>query len=129
MSLSNEISSLIDGQTVLIHELEMMSFNKVQNDQQWINQHLTSVHSTSDGKISNLHRLFAETFLVPMHNLAHQLHLHEAENQALRQMTVSQIQQMDALQTFKLEQTDGLSKFQDSILLLTKEQQHALENS
>jgi len=91
MSLSNEIYSLIDGQTVLIHELEMMSSNKVQNDQQWINEHLTSVHSTTDGKINNLHRLLADTFLLLMHNLAHQLHLQEAENQAFSQMIVSQI--------------------------------------
>jgi len=59
-SLSNEISSLIDSQRVLIQELEMMSSNKVQNDQQWIDQYLTSVHSTSDGNISNLHRLLAD---------------------------------------------------------------------
>jgi hypothetical protein len=51
MSLSNEISSLIDSQTVLIHELEIILSNKAQNDQQWINQHLTSMHSTSDGEI------------------------------------------------------------------------------
>jgi hypothetical protein len=36
---------------------------------------------------------------------------------------------LDALQTFELEQSDGLSKLRDSILLLTKEQQQALENS
>ena len=69
------------------------------------------MHSTSDGEISNLHRLLVDTFLVLMHNLAHQLHLQEAENQAVSQMIVSQIQQkLDALQTFELEQSDGLSK-------------------
>jgi len=36
---------------------------------------------------------------------------------------------LDALQAFELEQSDGLSKLRDSILLLTKEQQQALENS
>jgi hypothetical protein len=36
---------------------------------------------------------------------------------------------LDALQAFELEQSDGLSKLRDNILLLTKEQQQALENS
>ena len=73
---------------------------------------------------------YLQTFLVPTRNLAHQLHLQEAENQTLSQMIVSQIQQkLDALQTFELEQSDGLSKLRDSILHLTKEQQQALENS
>jgi hypothetical protein len=36
---------------------------------------------------------------------------------------------LDALQTYELEQSDGLLKLRDSILLLTKEQQQALENS
>jgi hypothetical protein len=51
------------------------------------------VHSTSDGEIVNLHRLLAETFLVPMRSLVHQLHLQEAENQALSQMIFSQVWQ------------------------------------
>jgi hypothetical protein len=66
---------------------------QVQNDQQWINQYLTSLHSTSDREISIQHRLLADTFLVPMRNLARQLHLQEAENQALNQMIVSQVWQ------------------------------------
>lgn len=52
------------------------------------------MHSTSDGEIINLHKLLAETFLVPMRNLAHQLHLQEAENQALSEMIVSQVWQI-----------------------------------
>jgi hypothetical protein len=45
-------------------------------------------------------------------------------------VTVSQIQQnLNALQTFQTEQSDGLSKLRDSVLLFTREQQQSLENS
>jgi kinesin family protein 11 len=45
-------------------------------------------------------------------------------------MIVSQAQQMfEALQTFELEHSDGLSKLRNNILFRTKEQQQALENS
>jgi hypothetical protein len=36
---------------------------------------------------------------------------------------------LDALQTFETEQSDGLSKLRDSLLLLTREQQQALDNT
>jgi len=35
----------------------------------------------------------------------------------------------EALQTFELEHSDGLSKLRNNILFRTKEQQQALENS
>jgi hypothetical protein len=66
---------------------------QAQNDQQWIKQYLTSVRSTSDAEISHLHVFLADIFLVPMRKLVHQLHLLEAENQALNQMIVSQVWQ------------------------------------
>jgi hypothetical protein len=36
---------------------------------------------------------------------------------------------LETLQSFELEQSDGLSKLADILLLLLKEQQQALENS
>jgi hypothetical protein len=51
------------------------------------------VRSTSDSEVNNLHRFLTETFLVPMQNLARQLQLQEAENQALNQMIVNQVWQ------------------------------------
>lgn len=66
---------------------------QVYNGQQWIQEYLTTVRSTSDSEVNNLHRFLTETFLVPMQNLAHQLQLQEAENQALNQMIVNQVEQ------------------------------------
>ncbi|XP_023709668.1 kinesin-like protein Klp61F isoform X3 [Cryptotermes secundus] len=129
-SLSNEISSLVDNQILLILDLEKMSSNQVYNDQQWIQQYLVTVRSTSDSEINNLHKFLTETFLVPMQSLARQLQLQEAENQALNQMIVNQIQQkLDAVKAFETTQIDGLSKLRNSLLLHTKQQQQALETS
>lgn len=64
---------------------------QVYNGQQWIQQYLATVRSTSDSEVNNLHTFLTETFLVPMQFLAHQLQLQEAENQALNQMIVNQV--------------------------------------
>jgi hypothetical protein len=51
------------------------------------------VHSASQGVISNLYGFLAGAWLVPTCNLAHQLHLQEAENRALDEMVVTQVWQ------------------------------------
>jgi hypothetical protein len=70
-SLSNEISSFIESQIVLMQQLEMMSSNKAQNDEEWLELYLASVCSTSDAQISNLHEFLVGTFLVLLYKLAH----------------------------------------------------------
>jgi hypothetical protein len=66
---------------------------QVYNDQQWIQQYLITVRSTSDSEVSNLHKFLTETFLAPMQSLARQIQLQEAENQALNQLIVNQVWQ------------------------------------
>ncbi|XP_021939166.1 kinesin-like protein Klp61F isoform X2 [Zootermopsis nevadensis] len=127
-SLSNEISSLVASQTLQIQDLEKMTSDQVYNGQQWIQEYLSAVHSTSDSEVNNLHKFLTETFLVPMQNLAHQLQLQEAENQAFNHMIVNQ-QKLDAMKTFETAQTDGLLKLRDSLFQYTKQQQQALESA
>jgi hypothetical protein len=54
-SLSNEMSSLIDSQTVLIQELEMMLANKVM----WIYSEI-SVHERLSSRTSRFKNTFSE---------------------------------------------------------------------
>ncbi|KAJ9592833.1 hypothetical protein L9F63_015524, partial [Diploptera punctata] len=104
-SLSNEMSSFVESQTQLIQYLEKMLSNQVFTGQQWIQQFVTTVRSTSDGEVNNLHKFLTETFLVPVRNMARHLKQIGSEIQSSSRTITEMVQQkMDAMKTFESSQ-------------------------
>ena len=67
---------------------------QVYTDQQWIQQFLTTIRSTSDGEVNNLHKFLTETFLVPVRGISRQLQLMQAEMQTFSRGITDQVHKM-----------------------------------
>ncbi|PSN39061.1 hypothetical protein C0J52_10095 [Blattella germanica] len=130
LGLQTNLGERLEKRSVELTALsnEMSSF--VYNGQQLIQQFLTTVRSTSDTEVNNLHTFLTETFLAPMRSMSRQLQLIESETQTFSRTVLEQLQQqMDGMKTFETSQKDALSQLRDNTLLQFKQQEQSLEQS